>query len=420
MQIRCDRCRAEYELDDSQMRSGSVRVHCRACGHVFAVAQPGSNQTAAGTSAGNAETADWFLQAPDGRVHRLHGLASVHKWIIEHRITRRDRVSSDGRAWQYAGELIDLVPFFDVVDEADLAHAGAVPSRDRAKQSEPARRTPTSPAQRRSSPQAMAISVPNDDARRRHPRAPVVGMQAAAGDSHQYAQGALKIFVGLTVAAGVAYAGIQWQRGRVHSTAIAAKASGGIAASTGRPLAPPPEAKLDLGAGSAPTQATDAGTPPSPSTKGPVVEALPSPPHAQDESPSDKTAPPSPVVGHPESYEKLIANGDRALENGSDSKAKDFYQRALRMRPAGPDALSGLAFVAFDRHQIPAAYELFKRALTAKPSFGPALFGMAEIHRARGEKALAIRSYQRYLQLWPKGSEAAAARRQVKVLQTGK
>ena len=151
-----------------------------------------------------------------------------------------------------------------------------------------------------------------------------------------------------------------------------------------------------------------------------MVEALPSPLPPQAESTAEKTAPPGPAVARPESYEKLIANGDRALENGSDGKAKEFYQRALRMRPAGPDALSGLAFVAFDRGQIPAAYELFKRALAAKPSFGPALFGMAEIHRARGEKALAIQSYQRYLQLWPKGSEAAAARRQVKVLQTGK
>jgi Tfp pilus assembly protein PilF len=89
------------------------------------------------------------------------------------------------------------------------------------------------------------------------------------------------------------------------------------------------------------------------------------------------------------------------------------------MRPAGPDALSGLAFVALDRGQIPAAYELFKRTLTAKPSFGPALFGMAEIHRARGEKALALQSYQRYLQVSPNGKEAMAARRQVSALQAG-
>jgi predicted TPR repeat methyltransferase len=42
---------------------------------------------------------------------------------------------------------------------------------------------------------------------------------------------------------------------------------------------------------------------------------------------------------------------------------------------------------------------------------------MAEIHRARGEKALALQSYKRYLQISPKGSEAAAARRQVSALQ---
>jgi len=135
------------------------------------------------------------------------------------------------------------------------------------------------------------------------------------------------------------------------------------------------------------------------------VEALPSPPQAQTEDAVATTPPPSP--GHLESYEKLIASGDRALENGSNRKAKELYQKALHMRPAGADALAGLAFVALDRGQIPAAYELFKRALTAKPSFGPALFGMAEIHRARGEKALALQSYQRYLQISPSGKEAS-------------
>lgn len=108
------------------------------------------------------------------------------------------------------------------------------------------------------------------------------------------------------------------------------------------------------------------------------------------------------------------------MENGADSKAKDLYQKALRLRPAGAKALSGLGFVALDRGQLPEAWGFFKRALAAKPSFGPALFGTAEIHRARNEKALALQTYQRYLQLWPKGTEAAAARRQVSALQAGK
>lgn len=268
----------------------------------------------------------------------------------------------------------------------------------------------------------MAISVPNDDVRDGHRRLPVVGMQAAGGGSHQHAHGALKIFLGLTVAAGVAYTGIQWQRGRVHSASIAAKAFGGISALTGgrRPLARPPEARPDLGAGSAATQTPGEIAMPSSSSKGPVVEALPSPLPAQPEDTSEKTGPANPVPVNPESYGKLVADGDRALENGSNSKAKDLYQRALRLRPGGAKGLAGLGFVALDRGQIPAAYEFFKRALLAKTAFGPALFGMGEIHRARGEKALALQSYQRYLQLWPKGSEAAAARRKVKMLQAGK
>jgi tetratricopeptide (TPR) repeat protein len=126
------------------------------------------------------------------------------------------------------------------------------------------------------------------------------------------------------------------------------------------------------------------------------------------------------VASASETYEKLVADGDRALENGSNNKAKEIYQKALRLRPAGAKALSGLGFVALDRGQIPAAYNSFKRALAINGSLGPALFGMAEVHRARGEKALAVQTYQRYLQLSPKGTEATAARRQVNALETGK
>ncbi len=317
MHIRCERCQAEYDLDDGQIRGGTD-VQCSVCGNVFA--------------------------------------------------------------------------------------AGA-------------RRTPTSLTRRRSSPQAMAVSVPNDDYRGSDVHFPSVG-EASGAPSHEH--GALKIFVGLTVAAGVALAGIQWQRGRIHSATIAAKISAGHLASTNRPAVLLPEARPDVSAGAAATQAPSEKATPSPASKGPVVEVLPSPPHAQTEEAAEKTPPPSPVAGHPESYEKLIASGDRALENGSNSKAKELYQKALHMRPAGADALAGLAFVALDRGQIPAAYELFKRALTTKASFGPALFGMAEIHRARGEKALALQSYQRYLQVSPTGKEARAARRQVSALQSGR
>ena len=415
MHIRCERCQAEYDLDDTQVRNGNADVQCSACGFVFTVAQPGSNQTADGNSAGSLKTGDWFLQTADGGAHRLQGLTETQKWIIERKITRLDRLSPNGQAWQYAGQIVDLVPFFDVVDEADRARAGNGPSQDRPVQDEPARRAPTSATKRRSSPQGMAISVPNDDLHDSDPRFPTAGSQAAKRDSRERPHGGVRVLVGLTVAAGVAFAGIQWQEVRLHSAVIGASPSGGLLASLGRLLARPPEARP---AGSAAGQVPGERTTPSPTTKGPVVEALPAPP--EPEAVSDKSGPERPVAGHPESYEKLVADGDRALENGANSKAKDLYQKALRLRPAGFKALAGLGFVALDRGQVPAAYEFFKRTLSIKGTYGPGLFGMAEIHRTRGEKALALQSYQRYLQLWPKGSEAAAARRHVTALQARK
>jgi predicted Zn finger-like uncharacterized protein len=423
MQIRCERCQAEYELNEGEVRVDSTDVQCRVCGHFLAVAQPGLHQTADGASAGRAEPVDddWHLRTADGRVHRLHGLTSLQGRIIERSVTRMDRVSPDGQAWQYAGEIVELTPFFDVVDEADHDRSEASAAQNQAMQVEPARHMPTSPTQRRSSPPAMAISVPDDDVRASGPSFPAVGGEAAGGGSHEHTHGGLKIFVGLIVAAGVAFAGIKWQRDRFKGTTIATKASGVVSTWTvsRRPVASPPAAQPDLGTASPAAQVPGETATPSPSAQGPVVEALPSAPPGETEKPSDKTGPTSPAAATPESYEKLVADGDRALENGANSKAKDLYQRALRLRPAGTKALSGLGFVALDRGQIPVAYELFKRALAGKPPSGSALFGMAEIHRARGEKALALRSYQRYLQLWPNGSEAAAARRQVSALQPG-
>jgi len=69
----------------------------------------------------------------------------------------------------------------------------------------------------------MAVSVPNDDYRGSDVHFPSVDGEASGAASHEH--GALKIFVGLIVAAGVAFAGIQWQRGRIHSATIAARIS---------------------------------------------------------------------------------------------------------------------------------------------------------------------------------------------------
>jgi predicted Zn finger-like uncharacterized protein len=287
MRIRCERCQAEYELDDNQLRGGTRKVQCSVCGHVF----------------------------------------------------------------------------------------------------------------------IATTSAQIDDARPSYAPLPAVSRETATGGSHQANQGGLKLVVCLTVAAGVAFAGIGWQRDRAHNV----QASGGLSTwkLSRRPTVKPPEPQPNPAAGAAAVQ-----------NRGPMVEPLPAPPPEEPEKAAVTPEPESP--GRSPSYDSLVAGGDRALEHGANAKAKELYQKALRLRSGGAQALSGLGFVALDRGQIPAAYELFKRALSAKPSLGPAVFGMAEIHRARGEKALALNSYQHYLILSPNGREAAAARRQVSELKAAK
>ena len=421
MLIRCECCQAEYELDEAQVRSGRSQVQCRVCGHVFAVGQPGSNRTADGASTNSEEpvAGDWRLRTADGKVHHFSGLRSLQGAIVERKVTRMDRVSFDGQTWRYAGQIVELTPFFEVVEETDHVRAEALSEQHQAMQVEPARHTPVPLTQPRLSPQVMAVSGEDDDIRDSRLTFPTVGMDNEEDYSPKHAHGALKVFVGLTVAAGVAFAGIQWQRGRIHSTTLATKASASVSASAEgrRPMVSPPDARPTPETAPAAAQIPAATETPSPPPHGPAVEAPPSPPPAEANRAADKTGLPDSAAAPSESYEKLVANGDRALENGSNSKAKDFYQRALRLRPAGTQAISGLGFVALALGQIPAAYEQFKRALALNPSLGSAVFGMAEIHRARGEKALALQSYTRYLQVSPKGSEAAAARRQVSALQ---
>jgi tetratricopeptide (TPR) repeat protein len=121
---------------------------------------------------------------------------------------------------------------------------------------------------------------------------------------------------------------------------------------------------------------------------------------------------------HPRSYEHLISEADRAIENGQTAKAQKLYDEALKLQPSGVAAVTGSAYVLLDRQKPLAAIDTFKRALTGAPSFAPALFGLAEAYRLEGEPAPAIAAYKRYLEASPSGSDAPAARRQIRELES--
>src|SRR4029078_13420797 len=124
--VRCERCQTEYELEDSSVSEEGTQVQCMACGNTFLVTRPAPGSLVEPDSP---PAAEWLLETSDGQAHRFRNLTSLQKWIIERKVTREDRISRTGHAWRRLGEIVELEPFFDGVDEADRARAAALTAR---------------------------------------------------------------------------------------------------------------------------------------------------------------------------------------------------------------------------------------------------------------------------------------------------
>lgn len=148
--------------------------------------------------------------------------------------------------------------------------------------------------------------------------------------------------------------------------------------------------------GSAPP-ASDAGTPSSPASQ-------------------DATKAETPTA-LPTSYEDLVRAGDSAAEAGKTMRAIKAYEAALKRRPRGYQALTGLAYCQLDLERFGAAVAGFRRALNIEPSHGDALIGMAEAYKAMGDKQRSLDHYVAYLNRHPQGPKAALAQRNKKALE---
>ncbi len=476
MDVRCERCSTEYELEDDSVSAEGTDVQCTSCGHTFRVHLPAAGSADAGGGAGpSPPPAEWLLETAsgDGQVHRFRDLTALQKWIIERKVTREDRVSKTGQAWRRLGEIVELQPFFDVVDEADRAKAAAaaVGARGLSAQAADARRNGRTPAR------GLSVDGPNapggpgrstPPAARGVPRSseimPVEAPSEEAGIDTAVVRiggGRWKVIVGLAVAGVVAYLGIRQLQGGLDITPSQLAALG---RRSEPPPQPPPVAEPlpapSPGVASAPPAVPEIPPAPAsaPAASPPAAAVAPRtsqprrrrPPHprlrrraAQAEAPAAETpasvpAKPAVAPGTTErvrpgraraaaaaaadaeaatggSYEQLVLAGDKALENGASNRALRLFDRALKLQPDGAEALAGLGYVNLDRHRAEAAVSYFRRALTVSP-YAPAMFGLGEAYRALGDKARALDAYQRYLSTSPTGADAPAARRQLKAL----
>ncbi|MCC6806480.1 MAG: zinc-ribbon domain-containing protein [Deltaproteobacteria bacterium] len=113
MDVRCDKCSSEYELDDTRVTPQGVSVKCTSCGHVFRVskAAPATRQPTTG---------DWMIRQASGQVFKFKELTTLQRWIVERRVTRDDEISKTGDTWKRLGDILELASFFQVAEQAAI------------------------------------------------------------------------------------------------------------------------------------------------------------------------------------------------------------------------------------------------------------------------------------------------------------
>jgi predicted Zn finger-like uncharacterized protein len=175
MDVRCERCRAQYVFDDEQVTPGGLTVQCTNCGHVFkvkvkelvvtvpvkpgemegqpipataAAPKPGGSaphppEHAAGPAAaagspavsasppapasflqkGDEKSKEWRVRQSNGNVFTFKELTTLQKWIVEQKVTRDDEISLSGDQWKRLGNIAELASFFQVVEAAETARS---------------------------------------------------------------------------------------------------------------------------------------------------------------------------------------------------------------------------------------------------------------------------------------------------------
>jgi len=311
-------------------------------------------------------------------------LATLHRWIIERRVTRKDRISRDGKAWQRVGDVPDLVPFFDIVDSAERARRADTPG--------PMLLPPPPPA---SAQPALSPVVLDRGA---FPEVEDRTETKVVRTQPSYVPLLLKLLLTVVVAALVAFAGIAFYNWR----SVARN-----------------PAQLVVPSIPAPPQPASHPEPP-PVAPQPLVEEAAAPDHAEPLAPAVETG--AGADNHASlapSHKKARGQARPVAARASKSGAAARRGVAPASAPAtgAPQAIAAQGYVALNHRQFDQAIGLFKQALAGNPANGTALFGLAEAYRETGQKAQALKCYHRYIQLLPSGPDAGSARLQIRLLE---
>ena len=456
MDVRCERCRAQYVFDDDQVTEAGLAVQCSNCGHVFRVkkkalvvtvpVRPGEAAEARplvaspATRAGMVpatpvpettpipEKKEWRVRQANGNVFTFKELTTLQKWIVERKVSRDDEISLSGDQWKRLGNIAELATFFQVVEAADRVPGPAaitplpMPAVPPPAQYSPGGHPPQSgfnapiPLQGGMPPvgapvtQVNASLPPNptaawegqlaqpratapEPAWTNGPRAQLDELEEAELRAVKGGGGKWVLLLALLLVGG--------------AVAVYLVKPELVGLGKAPPPPPPPpvvEAKREPPAPPPPPEPPKVETPPPAPEPAPVMVAEPAPQK------------PAPRKAEPRTAASLIAEARRLRDRGKSEKALDLYGQAVEIDPDNATALAGRGWCYLDMSQYAPAEASFQEALERQAGHAEALMGLGETYRYQGRKADAVKYYERYLALHPEGDDAVAARNAISQL----
>ena len=127
---------------------------------------------------------------------------------------------------------------------------------------------------------------------------------------------------------------------------------------------------------------------------------------AQTPPPADEPpgAAPAPTPAPPTGKNPSNKNKDTATSNAPDQPTWD---------PARAERDLKVGHFYMDKGDVDAAIDRFEDATTAKPGYALPFLYLGEAHEKKGQKRLAAKAYQRYLDLSPHAADSAKVRKKI-------
>ena len=164
MDVRCEKCQTEYELDEARLKPGGVTVKCTNCGHMFKIrkrtntnvgvptvvapapsgpnsgpdgrprtqsSKPPGKLDAPGARADSIlgddasaplpsanDDRQWLIRLENGEQKSCRELALLQQWIVAGVVTRESLISRTGKTWKRLGDISELAQYFTIAEEA--------------------------------------------------------------------------------------------------------------------------------------------------------------------------------------------------------------------------------------------------------------------------------------------------------------